>query len=92
MSTILGINETSHDASLSLIKDGNILFASHVEIYSKNKNDWYNNKDIYEEALSYGQPDLNDNLDYIKWGNLYGFEKNIGIWSNRYWLYQIIYV
>lgn len=55
---ILGINETSHDASVSLIKDGNILFAGHAERYSKKKNDWYNNPEIYEEALSYGKPDL----------------------------------
>ncbi len=53
---ILGINETSHDASLSLIKDGEILFASHAERYSKKKNDWYNNKDIILDALNYGTP------------------------------------
>lgn len=58
MTTILGINETSHDASVSLIKDGEILFAGHAERYSKKKNDWYNNNEIYEEALSYGSPDL----------------------------------
>jgi predicted NodU family carbamoyl transferase len=34
---ILGINETSHDASISLIKDGEILFAGHAERYSKQK-------------------------------------------------------
>ena len=44
---ILGINETSHDASISLIKDGEILFAGHAERYSKRKNDWYNNTNIY---------------------------------------------
>ena len=54
---ILGINETSHDASVSLIKDGEILFAGHAERYSKQKNDWYNNKDIIIDALSYGTPD-----------------------------------
>jgi predicted NodU family carbamoyl transferase len=32
---ILGINETTHDASVSLIKNGEILFASHAERYSK---------------------------------------------------------
>lgn len=53
---ILGINETSHDASLSLIKDGDILFSAHSERYSKKKNDWYNNKDIYEDMLNYGTP------------------------------------
>ena len=54
---ILGINETSHDASISLIKDGEILFAGHAERYSKKKNDWYNNKDIILDALNYGTPD-----------------------------------
>ena len=54
---ILGINETSHDASVSLINNGEILFAAHSERYSKKKNDWYNNKDIIEDALSYGIPD-----------------------------------
>lgn len=53
---ILGINETSHDASVSLIKDGEILFAGHAERYSKQKNDWYNNTDIYKDALSYDTP------------------------------------
>ncbi len=53
---ILGINETSHDASVSLIKDGEILFAGHAERYSKTKNDWYNNKDIYLDMLNYGTP------------------------------------
>jgi carbamoyltransferase len=54
---ILGINETSHDASMSLIKDGNILFAGHSERYSKTKNDWFNNEEILENLLKYGQPD-----------------------------------
>lgn len=53
---ILGINETSHDASVSLIEDGNVLFAAHSERYSKVKNDWYNNKDIIENALEYATP------------------------------------
>ena len=55
---ILGINETSHDASVSLIKDGEILFAGHAERYSKKKNDWYNNKEIILDALNYGTPDV----------------------------------
>ena len=54
---ILGINETSHDASVSLIKDGEILFAGHAERYSKQKNDWYVNDGLVEDALSYGIPD-----------------------------------
>jgi carbamoyltransferase len=54
---ILGINETSHDASVSLIKDGEILFAGHAERYSKQKNDWYVNDSLLKDALNYGFPD-----------------------------------
>ena len=55
---ILGINETSHDASASLIKDGKILFAGHAERYSKQKNDWYINDSLIKDALQYGKPDV----------------------------------
>jgi carbamoyltransferase len=54
---ILGINETSHDASVSLIKNGEILFAGHAERYSKQKNDWYVNDSLINDALQYGAPD-----------------------------------
>ena len=54
---ILGINETTHDASVSLIKDGEILFAGHSERYSKQKNDWFTNKELIKDALQYGYPD-----------------------------------
>lgn len=54
---ILGINETTHDAAVALIEDGNILFAGHAERYSKEKNDWFTNNEIIDEALSYGSPD-----------------------------------
>ena len=54
---ILGVNETSHDASVSLIKDGEILFAGHAERYSKQKNDWYVNDSLIKDALQYGTPD-----------------------------------
>lgn len=54
---ILGINETSHDASASLIKDGKILFAGHAERYSKEKNDWYINDNLIKDVLKYGKPD-----------------------------------
>ena len=54
---ILGINETSHDASVSLIQDGEILFAGHAERYSKQKNDWYINSSLINDALRHGIPD-----------------------------------
>jgi carbamoyltransferase len=55
---IMGINETTHDASVSLIKDGEILFAGHAERYSKEKNDWFVNDNLISDALSYGVPDM----------------------------------
>ena len=54
---ILGINETTHDAAVTLVEDGKILFAGHAERYSKNKNDWFTNKELILEALSFGKPD-----------------------------------
>lgn len=54
---ILGINETSHDASVTLIDGDQILFAGHAERYSKQKNDWYVNQGLINDALSYGKPD-----------------------------------
>jgi carbamoyltransferase len=54
---ILGINETSHDASVSLIENGKILFAGHAERYSKQKNDWYINDSLIKDVLQYGMPD-----------------------------------
>jgi carbamoyltransferase len=54
---ILGINETSHDASACLVKDGKILFAGHAERYSKQKNDWYINDNLIKDALQHGKPD-----------------------------------
>jgi carbamoyltransferase len=54
---IFGINETAHDAGLTVIDNGNILFAAHSERYSKTKNDWYLNNNIIEQALTYGHPD-----------------------------------
>jgi carbamoyltransferase len=61
---ILGINETTHDAAVCVIEDGKILFAAHAERYSKTKNDWFNNSEILDEALSYGKPDA---ISYYEW-------------------------
>mgnify|MGYP000562371483 CR=1 FL=1 len=51
---IFGINETTHDAALAVIENGEILFAGHSERYSKEKNDWFLNDDVIKEALYYG--------------------------------------
>ena len=53
---ILGINDCSHDAAVSLVDNDKILFAGHSERYSRIKNDWYINDDIINDATSYGSP------------------------------------
>ena len=55
---ILGISSQFHDASVSVIEDGNIVYAGHAERYSKLKNDAFLNKAMIREALSYGKPDV----------------------------------
>ena len=55
---ILGISAGFHDAAVSVIQDGNILFAGHAERYSKVKNDKHINDELIADALSYGSPDL----------------------------------
>lgn len=54
---ILGVNETTHDAAICLIEDGEVLFAAHAERYSKQKNDWFTNDALIADALTYGKPD-----------------------------------
>ena len=54
---ILGINETTHDASITLIDDAKIIFAGHAERFSKQKNDWFTNDELIDYALSFGKPD-----------------------------------
>lgn len=54
---ILGINETTHDASVSLLKNGELVFAAHAERFSKQKNDWFTNDELIDYALQYGKPD-----------------------------------
>lgn len=54
--TILGISAGFHDASVTVLKEGEILFAGHSERYSKYKSDQHLNTGIIADALSYGNP------------------------------------
>jgi carbamoyltransferase len=54
---IFGFNETSHDAALAVIENGEVLFAGHAERYSKKKNDWYTNDLLWNDAERFGKPD-----------------------------------
>lgn len=55
---IMGVNETTHDAAVALIDGKKILFAGHAERYSKEKNDWFTNDELIDNALQYGKPDM----------------------------------
>ena len=55
---VLGINDCSHDAAMSVVEDGKILFAAHAERYDFRKNTFYLNYGIVKEAMSYGKPDI----------------------------------
>ena len=52
-----GISALSHDASITVVQDQDILFAGHSERYSKKKNDKFLNFDIIGEAIKHGVPD-----------------------------------
>ena len=55
---IYGVAANEHDASLAVVKDRDILFASHAERYSRKKNDPHLNEALLTEARAYGEPDL----------------------------------
>ena len=54
---ILGINALNHDAAITLIEDGKILFAAHAERYSGIKNDSNLNIEMFLDMFDYGVPD-----------------------------------
>lgn len=55
---VFGINDSSHDAALTVCSGSEILFAAHAERYNKEKNTYSIPPDLIKEALSYGQPHL----------------------------------
>ena len=52
-----GISANSHDAALAVIKDDEIVFASHAERFSGVKNDPHLNQSIVDYARQFGEPD-----------------------------------
>ena len=55
---ILGLSFLFHDAAATVVEDGEILYASHSERYSKFKNDPYLNHDMIADCLKFGKPDV----------------------------------
>ena len=52
-----GVSCMNHDASICVMRDSTILFASHTERYSGIKNDPALNRSIINDCLKFGQPD-----------------------------------
>jgi carbamoyltransferase len=52
-----GVSALSHDASLAVVQDGEVVFAAHSERYSRVKNDPFLAPGLLAEALTYGPPD-----------------------------------
>ena len=48
---ILGISSGFHDAAVTVVKNGKIVFAAHAERYSKQKNDPWLNQELINAAL-----------------------------------------
>ena len=55
---ILGISSQFHDAAITVVEDGKVLFAGHAERYSRQKNDAFINKGLVNAALAHGKPDI----------------------------------
>lgn len=55
---IWGASGLAHDASVSVIKNGEIVFASSSERYSRIKNDKNFNEELIKDCLEYGAPDI----------------------------------
>ena len=53
-----GISAGTHDGSLAVVKDNDILFASHTERYSGIKNDAHLDEALINDVLQYGEPDI----------------------------------
>jgi len=57
MKTIWGISALNHDASITVVRDNEILFAGHAERYSRIKNDHKLNGALIYDASRFGLPD-----------------------------------
>ena len=55
---VLGINDSSHDASVTVCRDTEILFSAHAERYNKEKNTYSIPNELFYNALSFGKPDV----------------------------------
>lgn len=82
---VWGINDSSHDAAISVVVNNEIVFAAHSERYDKKKNSLCLSKDLLSDALEYGCPShiayfekrLNKRLRRAIFGGINGEYKNL---------------
>jgi len=86
-----GISALTHDASISVIEDDQILFAAHAERYSKIKNDSGLNDKLIQSALAFGKPNSVvwfENRWLKKWRQFrhlqWQYLFNLDRWPSRY--------
>lgn len=58
MNVVWGASGFYHDAAITVVKDGSIVFASSSERYSRIKNDPNICRELIDEALQFGNPDI----------------------------------
>jgi carbamoyltransferase len=75
---IYGICANEHDASLAVVRDQDILFASHAERYSRKKNDPHLNEELVTDARAYGEPDL------LVWYEKPFLKRTRKLWAGQY--------
>ena len=77
-----GISANSHDAALAVFNNDELVFASHSERYSRIKNDAHLNKEIINEAWTYGTPNA------IQWYEN-PYKKTLRqVWAGQGWKYN----
>src|SRR5437588_1673812 len=75
---VYGVSANDHDASLAVVRDQDILFASNAERYSRKKNDPHLNQALVTEARTYGDPDL------IVWYEKPFLRRTRKLWAGQY--------
>jgi carbamoyltransferase len=73
-----GVSANEHDAGLTVVRDDEILFASHAERYSRRKNDAHLNDALIAEARAFGDPDV------IVWYEKPFLKRTRKLWAGQY--------
>jgi carbamoyltransferase len=75
---IYGISANEHDAALAVVRGEEILFASHSERYSRQKNDGDLHEALIADARAFGDPEL---IVWYEWPFL---KRSRKLWAGQY--------